>query len=333
MLFYAASVQTGPAGALFDPGKFVDRATGGKVKPKVFINRVTGGKVSTRTPLGRNGLGYQPLKKPLGNKGKDIERWVHKYQGPIIIISATIVAAAIMQPELSAWTLKDIAITASSDGVAIGISVSPTSKKHSTASVPSAHSEEYDVPLWPLGLPSTLFQQIKAEGENALDDPRVGDLLRFVENPKARSLLLMALDQAEEINWPANANPALIKQIIAMNREAIDFGDFLVNCKREKHSLHGIESDPRFLELWKRADARIAKIRKLAPSEQAMQDATTSVLGFTKPQVTVVGERPVQAPPVPPHRSSRKFSRTPKQLKNTKQRFSTNRREVKSRLM
>jgi hypothetical protein len=267
----------------FSLSTFVDRVTGGAIKPDVFFDRVTGGKlkeVTLRTPLGRNGLGYQPLKKPLGNNGKNLEKWVSDNREAVIFVAVTVISIAIVQPELTAITWSNIGVVASSDGIAIGVSLASRPGKTLLSSVPSTPSTVYNVPIWPIGMPSTIFEEMKKRGGSGLDDPRLTELLRFVETPTVRKGFLSLLNEAERVKRPIECNPRLIKQVISMNREAVEFGDFVSQYKKKHNGYVGAESDPRFLKIWEKADNRLAAIKEIGLSDDAMKKSLTAMATY-----------------------------------------------------
>ena len=106
-----------------------------------------GAGVTIRTPLGRNGLGYEPLKKPLGAHGKDIERWVSENREVIIAAVVTVVAIAVIQPELAAIAWTDIAVTATADGAAVGLSLAERSANRAESPQPSVGGGSGGAPL------------------------------------------------------------------------------------------------------------------------------------------------------------------------------------------
>ena len=260
--------------------------TGAGVTWKTPLGR-NGAGVTLRTPVGRNGLGYQPLKKPLGAYGKDLEKWINKNQGLLIVAAVTIVSIAILQPELSSITWTDVGITASSDGFAVGVTLHESGGKlHARSSSSEApDAKPSSLPLWPLGLPANILQTIESNASNELDNELINELVRFVDNKDVRNRFLAALDAAEKINWPSTTNPPLVRQIILTNRDAVRFGDFVSDYMKKNNGLVGIDKDPTFQQLWQKAGDEIVSLKKLAGSDEALRQSVTSMDSFLKSQV------------------------------------------------
>jgi hypothetical protein len=258
----AIAASTPFAGAGWNPFE------GWKPFKKPFGN--TGLGVTARTPLGRNGLGYQPLKKPVGAHGKDIEKWVSKNRDVLIVAAVTVAAIAIVQPEIAAITWSDVTVVASSDGVAIGVSMSAASPKRGDK--PSVARERYEAPMWPIGISPAVFQELKKGGQTGLDDPRIANLIKFMEHPTARKDFGAALEKAESLKWPSECNPKLVKVYIAMNRDVILPGmDFVYAYVKEKRTLVGAEQDPRFIAIQKKIDQHIGELAALKPSFEELK--------------------------------------------------------------
>jgi hypothetical protein len=231
----------------------------------------TGLGVTTRTPIGRNGLGYKPFQKPLGNNGKNLEKWVSDNREAIIVAAATIVAIAIVQPELAAITWSDVGLVVTSDGVAVGISV--TERAAGKGSSQKAPETRYDLPLWPVGVTPDLFDTLKKQSptDTGLNHPLIAPLLKALSDPETHKAMKAVVDGMQKIEWPVQCDPGFMKEIIQTQRESFAWGEYVYSYAKEKKTIRGIEDTPKMKKMLAQSLVRthslIAAVDKLTPEQ------------------------------------------------------------------